>query len=171
MRGITSKDRDSIRLICKQTLLRLDLLLSSLSWKCLLPTEPTVSKTLKQFLSFGCVGAVGTASHYATLVTLVQLGRLSPVLSSGVGACVGAVVNYRLNYTFTFRSDKRHRDVIGKFFAVAAVGLGLNVALMAVLTRGFSLHYLASQVLATGAVLLWNFAGNRLWSFRKDPGR
>jgi putative flippase GtrA len=82
---------------------------------------------------------------------------------------VGALVNYRLNYSFTFRSNKRHRDVIVKFFAVAAVGLGLNTALMTLLTTSLSLHYLVSQVLTTGAVLLWNFTGNRLWSFREGP--
>jgi len=29
------------------------------------------------------------------------------------------------------------------------------------------LHYLAAQVLATGAVLVWNFFLNRAWTFTK----
>lgn len=107
--------------------------------------------------------------HYATLVALVRGANVGPVAASGLGALLGALVNYRLNYSFTFRSDKRHRDVIAKFLAVAAVGLGLNVALMALLTHLLSLYYLAAQVLTTGTVLLWTFTGNRLWSFRQDP--
>jgi len=31
----------------------------------------------------------------------------------------------------------------------------------------FQLHYLLVQVIATGLVLLWNFAGNRSWTFRE----
>jgi putative flippase GtrA len=36
---------------------------------------------------------------------------------------------------------------------------------MGVTYRVFALNYLACQVVATGLVLLWNFAANRLWTF------
>jgi putative flippase GtrA len=134
-----------------------------------LRAESFLGKTVRQFFSFGCVGAVATAAHYATLVALVHLGHLGPVASSGLGACVGALVNYRLNYSYTFRSDKRHREVVAKFLVVAAVGLLLNVALMGLLTRRLAVHYLVAQVIATAVVLFSNFTGHRLWSFREGP--
>ncbi len=119
-----------------------------------------------RFARFTCVGAVGTAAHYLALVALVRFVGLEPVLSSGFGFGVGAVVNYRLNYSYTFRSDKRHRDAFAKFLTIALVGLGLNTLLMGLLTQALPVHYLVSQAMTTAVVLLWTFAGNSLWSFR-----
>jgi putative flippase GtrA len=123
----------------------------------------------EQFCKFTGVGAIGTAAHYVTLITLVQLTGTNAVLASSVGAIVGALVNYHLNYHFTFRSNKAHHDAIVKFFLVAGVGFIFNAVLMALLTEYLQLHYLLSQVITTGIVLVWNFTGNRLWTFRKKP--
>jgi len=121
---------------------------------------------LKQFVSFTAVGAVGTAAHYSALVVLVQFMHVGPVPASGVGFVLGALVNYILNYRLTFRSTKLHRESMPKFFLVAIVGLVLNTAIMALLTEIFRLHYLLSQILATGSVLVWNFTANRYWTFK-----
>jgi putative flippase GtrA len=121
---------------------------------------------LKQFVSFTAVGAVGTAAHYSALIALVQFMHVSPVPSSGVGFVIGALVNYALNYRLTFRSKKLHRESMPKFFLVAMVGLVLNTAVMVFLVEILRLHYLVSQVLATGGVLVWNFTANRYWTFK-----
>lgn len=121
---------------------------------------------MRQFLGFAAVGAVGTAAHFATLVVLVQQLYVSPIWSSILGFLVGAIVNYLLSYRFVFQSRKRHVEAMRQFFAVASVGLLLNAAIMALAVQTLGLHYLLSQLLATGIVLLWNFAGNRFWTFR-----
>jgi putative flippase GtrA len=96
----------------------------------------------------------------------VQLAGIDAVLSSSAGYIVGAIVNYILNYYYTFRSDKRHHEAAVKFFTVAAVGFILNGAIMHWIISGLGAHYLLAQVAATGLVLVWNFLGNRLWTFR-----
>lgn len=121
-----------------------------------------------QFTKFAGVGAIGTIGHYAVLVALVHLAGLDPVLSSGAGALVGAVINYVLNYKCTFHSDQRHVQAAPKFVAVAAVGLVVNVLMMALLVDVLGFYYLVAQVIATGVVLVWNFLGNRYWTFRRD---
>jgi putative flippase GtrA len=94
------------------------------------------------------------------------------VISSALGFLVGAVTNYLLNYKLTFRSGKRHGEAATKFAIVAAVGLGLNTSVMAIFVDWMHLHYLLSQILATGLVLLWNFVANRQWTFsdQSDEG-
>lgn len=124
-------------------------------------------KIMKQFTRFAGVGVIGTAAHYLVLVTLVQLGGVDSVWASGFGFVVGALVNYQLNYIYTFRSNKSHREAMLKFFTVATIGLVLNSIVMTALARYLGLHYLFSQAAATGLVLVWNFAGNRLWTFRE----
>ena len=128
--------------------------------------EPTHRLMLRQFLGFTAVGAVGTAAHFATLLFLVQQLKMNPVWSSVIGSMVGALINYMLSYRFVFRSRKRHVQALSQFFTVVGVGLLLNAGIMALAVQKLGLHYLLSQVLATGTVLLWNFAGNRFWTFR-----
>ena len=125
------------------------------------------SLVLARFARFSAVGAIGTAAHYATLVLLVRRFHVDPVGGSAVGFVVGALVNYALNYRFTFGSNKRHTEAMTKFFTVALVGLGVNALTMAAMVKLFGLYYLLAQILATAAVLLWNFAANHSWTFRE----
>ena len=121
----------------------------------------------RQFLSFATVGVCGTATHYATLIAGVSLG-LDPVAASALGWTFGAVVNYSLNYHFTFRSGLSHRHTAPRFALVAATGLVLNTLLMAVEVGPLRLHYLVAQTFATGTILCCNFVLSRSWAFRES---
>jgi putative flippase GtrA len=125
---------------------------------------------LAQFIRFASVGVVGTIVQYFTLVILVELTGAGPVLSSGFGFILGAFTNYYLNYRYTFRSDKHHHRALPKFMLIAAVGLAINSGIMRLGTSFFALQYLVVQIFATGLVLIWNFAGNRIWTFSECPG-
>ena len=118
-----------------------------------------------QFLRFSGVGVVGTGVHYLVLIVLVQAMKIDPVVASSIGAIAGAIVNYRLNYTFTFNSDKPHHDAMTKFFVVAGTGLLINAALMELFTGLMAWHYLIAQIVTTLLVLLCTFTGNRYWTF------
>ena len=123
-------------------------------------------RTANQFLRFATVGGIATAIHYLILIALVHAASMNAVWASSIGFIVSAVCNYLLNYRFTFRSNVEHRRAIIKFFVVAVVGLALNSLTMQIAIEYMSVHYLLAQVLATGLVLLWNFTGNRLWTFK-----
>ncbi len=120
---------------------------------------------VNQFLFFSGVGAIGTLGHYLTLIAMVEVVSVRPVFSSILGFIVGALVNYFLNYHITFKSAKSHHEAMPKFFVVALVGLAMNTAIMGVTTESLGFHYLLAQVISTGLVLIWNFTGNRLWTF------
>lgn len=122
---------------------------------------------VQQLSKFAMVGAVGTAGHYLVLIGLVQIAHTDAVLASSAGFVTGAAINYMLNYRFTFRSTQRHRVAIPRFLGVAAAGMLVNSLIMALLTRGIGWHYLVAQVISTGIVLLSNFVGNRLWTFKE----
>jgi putative flippase GtrA len=130
-----------------------------------------VTALAAQFGLFALVGLVGTAAHYAVLYSLVEFHGMGAVAASGWGALTGLIINYALNYTLTFRSDHAHWRTFPKFALIAGVGLVLNQALMALLV-GWGLYYLWAQVLVTGMVLVWNFIGNRWWTFNMNiaPG-
>lgn len=128
-----------------------------------------MSVMVRQFSLFTLVGAVGTLAHYLLLVILVDGFAVPPVPASMAGALLGALVNYVLNYRYTFASRKRHHEAMPKFLAVAAVGFGLNAVLMWITVEIIGLYYLLGQLCATALVLVWNFFGNRFWTFG-EPG-
>ncbi len=131
-----------------------------------------VRTVAKQFLCFSGVGIIGTLAHYLTLIGLVEVVSAKAVLGSAMGFIVGALVNYFLNYYITFKSTKSHHEAIIKFFTVAVIGLILNTLIMVLATEVFALYYLLAQFIATGLVLLWNFTGNRIWTFwEKENGK
>lgn len=119
-----------------------------------------------EFLWFCAAGSIGTALHYAVLIGIVITLKM-PNFGSALGFMAGAITNYLLNYRYTFASNRPHREAFVKFLAIAAIGLGLNTMIMAVGVSLLHFHYLLAQVSATGAVVFWNFAGNRLWTFGK----
>ena len=126
-----------------------------------------VGKTFGRFL---VVGAISTSVHYAVLIAAVELLKWTAVVGSGCGFSIGAVVSYLMNRSYTFRSDAPHGTAVIRFIAVLAVGLGLNLLLMQLFTVRLGWPYLIAQMLTTGLVLFWHFAGNALWSFTHPAG-
>lgn len=124
-----------------------------------------VGSLLRQFFGFAGIGAVGTTGHYFTLIGLVHIAGMGPLSASALGFTVGALINYMLSYKYLFRSQKRHRESMLKFFVVALAGLGLNSVAVKLGIDAAHLHYLVAQLAATAIVLVWNFSINKVWTF------
>jgi putative flippase GtrA len=122
----------------------------------------------QQFIKFASVGLMSAIGHYGLLIALVQVGHVDAVIGSAAGATLGACINYALNYHFTFRSTKDHRESVAKFVVVATIGLILNTLLMWIGVDQLGIHYLVSQIVTTGLVMVWSFLGNRFWTFQEN---
>lgn len=126
---------------------------------------PPPPATAPQLLRYAGAGAVGTAIHYALLIGLVQLAGLGAVVASSIGAVAGALVNYRLNHRFTFRSDKAHGHALPRFAFVAVASIALNAMVLAGLLAYVTPNYLVAQVIATLVVMIAGYTANRAWTF------
>jgi putative flippase GtrA len=130
-----------------------------------MPTD--LGERLRKFLAFGAVGAIGTSAHYLVLILLVEAFRADPVPATTLGFLVGALVNYILNHSYTFKSAKAHLDAGPKFFLVAiATGL-LNSLMLHVGVRYLGQDYLQVQVITTLILFAANFGLNSIWTFRE----
>lgn len=118
-----------------------------------------------QFLRFASAGVLGTLAHYVVLVLVVSATDASPIVGTASGATVGALINYWLNYHFTFRSQHRHRRTLPRFLLLATIGIGLNALIVGMLVSQ-GLHYLLAQLAATAIVLFTNYMVSKLWIFR-----
>lgn len=120
---------------------------------------------LFQFVRFLSVGAVATVAHFAVLISLVQIFDSNPVIASVFGFAISALLNYFLNYHYTFNSVQPHTATLPRFVIIALIGMILNTAAMTIQVNTLGFHYLIAQVVTTIVVLVWNFTGNRLWTF------
>jgi putative flippase GtrA len=85
--------------------------------------------------------------------------------ASTLGFIASAVLNYLLNYRFTFRSKNLHLSALPRFLVISGIGLVLNGVILQAGIAYTSVPYLWCQVAATVIVLCWNFAGSLKWSY------
>jgi len=122
--------------------------------------------TVFQLWKFACVGAVATLIQFSILILLVQLFGVNPVVASVTGYLISLCFNYHLNYKFTFKATTPHKKTIVVFGVTMGAGLVLNASGMSLCLNVLHLRYVFAQVVATGCVFVWNFAANKLWTFR-----
>ena len=120
---------------------------------------------MRRFVRYTLVGALATAVHYALLAVGVEVVHLPAWLGSGLGAAVGAQVAFFGNRGFTFGHEGEIAPAWVRFQGTAMAGALLGMVIVGVGVR-LGLHYLAAQVVATGAALLLTFVINRAWTFR-----
>lgn len=136
-----------------------------------IPDSIALPEKYREATRFLLAGALATALQYLLLVALVELSLLAPVAASLVSYGVAALANYLLNYYLTFSCQTAHRIALGRFVAVAAVGLGANGMIMHLGTHLLQWHYLPVQLAATVVVLLWNYLAHSVWTYRSSPNR
>ena len=128
----------------------------------------------KQFVKFAVVGAIGTVVNLAVLkLTLMLWGQFNEstpfvveAFASGLAFAVAVVNNYLLNRWWTFRSSGTMGPEFLKFLVVSIAGLVLNEVVFYAFRAQLHVNVLVSQLLAIACVLPFNFADNKLWSFR-----
>lgn len=117
------------------------------------------------FLRYTAAGVVGTLLHFGILSLLVKAFGVSPPIGTMAGATAGALVNYVINYHFTFASSRTHRSTLPKFIVVALVGVLLNGLILHLGSRFDKGHFLIAQMFASVTVLLVGYSLNKAWTF------
>ena len=111
------------------------------------------------------MGLAATLTTYAVLIVGVEGFQVNAVLASVAGYALGIIVNYILNYHYTFSSDQHHQVVIPKFLAVMVVGMFINALVMYVGITWLGVHYMLAQLGAVAVVFVLSFTANRFWAF------
>ena len=124
--------------------------------------------SIQTFISFAGVGAIATALQYILLTIQVELIGVSAVLASFFAYAISSIVNYLMKYHYVFSSQQQHRKTAPRYLLISSIGLGLNTLLMYIGVEGLGWHYLASQIIVTGIVLVWNYTASAIWTFRAD---
>lgn len=149
----------------------------------LLSMGSTRAKETKRFFKFAFVGALGSVTDFSLLFFLVEVVGLVPFIANGFSFSAAVLQNFLLNRWWTFPESRTHskRRLMLKFALVSIVGLGINLAVFLIVDQslrpfwndlfsntevGFRASYLFAKLFSIGVVLFWNFAANRLWTFK-----
>lgn len=119
---------------------------------------------MRTFARFCLIGGTATAIQYVVMIALVELAGANATLASGIGFCLSAVFNYLLSRVYVFASERAHSVAAARFLGMILIGLLINTACMATL-QWLGLNYLASQVLTTIVLLVYNFTMASSWVF------
>ncbi|MFV0367703.1 MAG: GtrA family protein [Hyphomicrobiaceae bacterium] len=115
-------------------------------------------------LRFLAVGVAATVAHFTVLIMLVELAHVPAIAASVLSYACGAVVNYALNRSFTFRSQTEHRTAVPRFALMVTMGLTLNTTIFSLLHMlGF--HYILAQAITTLVVVMFNYTVASRWVF------
>lgn len=129
-------------------------------------------ETAGQFVRFAVVGTINTVADFSVYVLLTRSSVFwgSHLVSAAVVSfSVGVVSSFILNNFWTFRlSGTNWRARIGKFSAVAMGGMLLNAAILHMFIRT-GMYDLLAKAIATVLVMGWNFALQKMWTFRTVP--
>ncbi len=108
-------------------------------------------------LRFCISGGMATAVHYLTMAGAIGLGW-SWGAATALGAGMGAVLNYLLQYSFTFRSTGGHGRASPRYLLSVLLSWLLNSSFFLVLTAAPLMNVYAAQLLTTAGVALCNYA-------------
>ena len=129
-----------------------------------------MSRTLRQLVRFGAVGAGNTALSFVAYALAIRAGVR--YLPAGAGAfAVGALNGFVLNRAWTFHHGGGVLAAGWRYVVVQIAGLLADVALLWLAVQVLRLGRLPGQVAAAVPVTLLSFALSRLWVFRTagDP--
>jgi putative flippase GtrA len=113
---------------------------------------------------------VGTSGYVVNLTVYVLLLRSAGWHYAPAAVCsflVAVTNNYTWNRLWTFRHQRGHVAYQGmRFLVVAILALSANVAFLTALVW-VGLDEIVAQAISILLVTPLNFAGNKLWSFRR----
>jgi putative flippase GtrA len=123
---------------------------------------------LPQLCRYTLVGSIAFACDFGALFGLTRFLGIYYLLSAGIAFLIGLCVNYALSIKWVFR----RRSVGNKgielliFALIGLAGLGLNELFIWYFTEVMHFHYLASKIVSTVFVYLWNFFARKYSLFR-----
>ncbi len=118
----------------------------------------------QQLLRFLITGGLSTLVQYVLLIISIESLGIAKTTSSALAYGLAAIVNYVLNYHFTFEAKSPHKQTLVRFAYVVSIGLLLNTIAF-YLAIQMSSHYILAQCIGTGVTLIFNFIAHKYWTY------
>lgn len=123
--------------------------------------------TIKEFIKFGIVGAIGTFVNLSILYFLTEIVNIYYIISEIIAFSASVINNYILNKKWTF-NEKLKENIGRKYFKyviTCLLSLFVNLFILFILVEFYDFWYIFAEIVAIGGAFLINFVGNKLWTF------
>lgn len=133
-----------------------------------------IAMRVRRFLRFGLVGISGVLVNEAALAAFVAAFHVNILLGALLATQCSTAWNFALVEWWAFesagkRSGRGHRFLM--FWAVNLAALGLRGPILALLTSELHVHYLISNIVSLGVLVVLRFAiaDSLIWGKVADP--
>jgi len=114
-------------------------------------------------------GGSATISHLSIMAFLVWIG-VNPLISTSTGVIVGAVVNYVLQYYYTFDSDTNHKTSIRNYILTVCLSFVSNFILFEMFHNLLHIGIIITQLFTSGIVAVQNYIIYKKFVFLREGG-
>ena len=114
-------------------------------------------------------GGSATISHLSAMAFLVWIG-VTPLISTSAGVIVGAIVNYVLQYYYTFDANVDHKKSIKNYIITVGLSFTSNFILFWVFHHLFGINIIFSQLLTSATVAIQNYIIYKKFVFLREGG-
>jgi len=131
-------------------------------------SSTTFFAELKRIARYFAVGGVAACVDIGLFWLFARYYGFPYLRVSALTFVAATLVNYWLSIRFVFVSGTRFRPrwEVAMVFAVSAVGLVINQAILALCVESFRFALLPAKLVATGVVFFWNYFARRMFVFR-----
>jgi putative flippase GtrA len=133
-------------------------------------------KTLHRFVRYCTVGVVGLAVKVGVLAALIELARLGYMTATAIAVEIAILHSFMWHLFWTWRDRSTGASctaillrLVRFHMANGAVGFASNLILMRFFVETLQLHYLLSNLAATGIAGLTNFLLSEFFVFVSIP--
>lgn len=128
-----------------------------------------IQRAFRQFLKYCLVGASGLVVNLAVYAFLVKKAGFHYLPGATLSFIVAATNNFLLNKYWTFDNPQGAVFTqMSRFVIISISSLILNLAILSMLLENFLIgNRIVAQVIAISLVTVFNFTGNKMWSFRR----
>lgn len=137
------------------------------------------SEGLIQFIKFGVVGVTNTAVDWVVFFVIthyIATAKDFEPTAKAIAFLIAVTNSYLWNTVWTFK--KEYKKAVGKntgagsklfikFLVVSLIGWGINYLAFKYTRFNLNQGQIIALIAASGAATLWNFFGNKLWTYKK----
>lgn len=131
--------------------------------------EARIRRAVRQFIKYCLVGAIGLFVNLIVYSLLVKGAHFHYLAGATMSFIVAVTNNFILNKYWTFGNPQGGMFMqAGRFLIISGTSLVLNLMILRLLIEDLNLdNKIVAQVIAISLVTVFNFTGNKMWSFRR----
>lgn len=117
-------------------------------------------------LILDAIGSIGEVIKQ--VLFKLNIHSIDAAFANTIGYMAGMINSFILNKLWTFEAKGRTTHQLHRFFILNILGLIVSTLLIFVFVDLFSVSYLIVWPITIGLVMIFNFIGNKYWTFSEE---